>query len=344
MVRLKKSLTFSLSLLALIMTKSFVYSSYAAQVETKKSLSQLLNELSELSQTKISFSPSVADKLFPVVQVVTNNPSESLSRLLFDTGLKYRRIKDYYYVFGVPKKNEPEVKVVKTPPPPPVLRTVVQKAVGDDMEISRISNIVWDFPQQKPKFRKIVHPVQKVELKSPVLSIKTNLLYDATSSFNIGLEFAISKKFTIDLSANYNPWTFSDNRKMKHILVQPELRWWMCERFNGHFFGFHVHYAYYNWGGMLPWGFNSGKMFGLIENPDIMKHRYQGWLAGAGVSYGHYWILNNRWGIEASIGVGYAYLDYDRFKCDKCSEKIATEHKNYFGPTKASISLIYNIL
>lgn len=106
---------------------------------------------------------------------------------------------------------------------------------------------------------------------APKIAVKTNLLYDATSTFNLGFEFGLGKKWTLDVSGNYNPWTFSENRKMKHWLIQPEIRWWICRRFSGHFLGLHSHYAQYNMGGMLPWGFNSGKMFGSIENPNILR-------------------------------------------------------------------------
>lgn len=174
------------------------------------------------------------------------------------------------------------------------------------------------------------------------VAVKTNLLYDATSTLNLGFEFGLSKKWTLDVSGNYNPWEFGENRKMKHWLVQPEMRYWLCEKFNGHFFGLHAHGAQYNWGGMLPWGFKNGKMF-EIENRNIMEHRYEGWLVGAGLSYGYQWILGKRWSLEASLGIGYAYLDYAKYKCEKCGEKIGDGHKNYFGPTKAAVSIIYII-
>lgn len=172
------------------------------------------------------------------------------------------------------------------------------------------------------------------------VGVKTNMLYDATSTVNLGAEVALGKRITLDVSGNLNPWSFRDNKKMKHILVQPEFRWWTCERFNGHFIGIHAHWAHYNWGGMLPWGFSSGKMFG-IENRAIMDHRYQGWLAGGGLTYGYQWLLGDHWNLEASVGVGYAYLKYDKYLCHKCGRKVGEESKNYFGPTKAALSLIY---
>lgn len=173
--------------------------------------------------------------------------------------------------------------------------------------------------------------------------IKTNLLYDATSTMNLGVEFGIAPRWTLDVSGSYNPWTFSDNRKMRLWLVQPEFRWWTCQRFSGHFLGAHTFGGQYNWGGMLPWGFRSGKMFGSVSNDNIMDRRYQGWLVGVGVSYGYHWILGKRWGLEATIGVGYAYLEYDKYLLRKCGKFLGREHDHYFGPTKAGITLIYII-
>jgi hypothetical protein len=67
------------------------------------------------------------------------------------------------------------------------------------------------------------------------LAVKTNLLYDATTTGNIGVEAGLSKKWTLDVSGNLNPWTFSNNKKIKHWMVQPEARYWLCEKFNGQF-------------------------------------------------------------------------------------------------------------
>ena len=77
----------------------------------------------------------------------------------------------------------------------------------------------------------------------PKFAIKTNALYWATTTANLGFEVGLSKKLTLDISGNYNPWKFSDHKQIKHWLVQPELRYWLCERFYGHFFGLHAHYA-----------------------------------------------------------------------------------------------------
>ena len=78
--------------------------------------------------------------------------------------------------------------------------------------------------------------------------VKSNLLYDVTGTLNFGMEFSLDYEWTLDVSANYNAWNFSPTRKMKHWLLQPELRWWGCEPFSGHFFGIHAHAGQFNLG------------------------------------------------------------------------------------------------
>lgn len=120
---------------------------------------------------------------------------------------------------------------------------------------------------------------QRTQTYLPKIAIKTNALYWATSTPNLGLEIGLAKKLTLDISGNYNPWKFSDNKQLKHWLVQPELRYWLCERFNGSFFGLHGHYA--------DADISNLNMFGLGHD------RYDGKIYGAGISYGYQWILKN---------------------------------------------------
>lgn len=61
-------------------------------------------------------------------------------------------------------------------------------------------------------------------------AVKSNLLYDATATINLGVEAALGPRVTLDISGNYNPWEFGDAR-WKHWLIQPEVRYWLCESF-----------------------------------------------------------------------------------------------------------------
>jgi len=134
------------------------------------------------------------------------------------------------------------------------------------------------------------------------------------------------------LYANYNPWKYKDQKMMKMLAIQPELRYWFCDKFNGHFVGFHVHGGVYQAAAInMPWGIW----------PELKDHRFKGNFFGAGISYGYQWILAKHWNLEGNIGVGYARVKYEQFECKTCGEKVSEGHKNYLGPTKAAISLIY---
>jgi len=160
------------------------------------------------------------------------------------------------------------------------------------------------------------------------IGVKANLVSYASTTLNIGGEFRLASRYTLDIPISYNPWSFSSEKKIKHVLFQPEARYWFCEAFQGSFIGLHTHGGWYNVSAM---GFT-----------DYMKeHRFQGWLVGAGFSYGYQWILSNRLSLEATLGIGFAHMDYEIFYCEKCGEKIKDKVTNYWGPTRAGISLIY---
>ena len=78
------------------------------------------------------------------------------------------------------------------------------------------------------------------------IAVKTNLLYDACATINIGAEVGLAPKWTLDVSGNLNAWTLSHGRKWKHWMAQPEARYWFCDRFAGHFLAVHALGGQYN--------------------------------------------------------------------------------------------------
>ena len=168
-------------------------------------------------------------------------------------------------------------------------------------------------------------------------AVKTNLLYDMTATMNLGAEVRMSPQWTLDVSANWNPWTFSDNKKWKQLSFQPEARYWFCEAFNGHFLGAHLLGGIYNMGNWDTDFTFLGTDFGKLKD-----HRYEGWMLGAGIAYGYQWILSKHWSIEAEIGIGYVYSRYDKYRCVGCGRKTEEGKSHHFvGPTKAAVNLIY---
>lgn len=178
----------------------------------------------------------------------------------------------------------------------------------------------------------LLHAVQGLAQN---VAVKTNIPYWATTTLNAAVETRLSNKWTLDMSVGYNPFTFSENKKLKHIALQPEARYWLCSPFAGHFIGGHLLYSHFNAGGVkFPFGIFSG----------LEDNRYQGDLAAAGFVYGYSWMLpSKRWSIEAAIGLGYGIVKYDQYECQTCGSKVGSDTKGLLMPTKIAVSLIYNI-
>lgn len=174
--------------------------------------------------------------------------------------------------------------------------------------------------------------ILSVGARSQNVALKTNLLYWATTTPNLGLEASIANKHTLQLFYGLNPWKFKDDKSIRHWVLQPEYRYWFCESFNGWFLGVHAMGGEFNVENVkLPFGLYKG----------LRDHRYEGWYAGGGVTAGYQLPLSEHWNMEVSLGLGYNYIQYDKFKCGKCGEKMGSSHANYFGPTKFALSFLY---
>ncbi len=178
--------------------------------------------------------------------------------------------------------------------------------------------------------------VPSLECHSQVVGLKTNLVNDGFLSPNLALEVGIAKRWTVELLGEMNLWKIKDH-SMKHLYVQPEVRYWLCQRFAGHFFGVHGLAGTYNYGNL-----DIDMKFLGTDFRKLKDSRYQGWAAGAGIAYGYAWPVHKHWNIEGEIGIGWIYTRYDRYPCEVCGTKIEdNKPHNYFGPTKLAINVVY---
>jgi len=177
------------------------------------------------------------------------------------------------------------------------------------------------------------------------VAVKTNSLYWLTATPNVGFEFAMAPRWTFEIAGGYNPWTLDKdaNVKAKHFLVTPEVRYWFCESFQGHFLGINANYTQFNVSGILiPEVFYKEESLGYFL--DNLQHaRSQGWAVGAGITYGYAWPIARRWNMEFTLGLGWWYTEYDRFESRKCGLFQENVAKHAFGPTDIGLSFIYMI-
>lgn len=153
------------------------------------------------------------------------------------------------------------------------------------------------------------------------MAIKTNALYDGTTTLSAELEFATGKKTSLSLLGAYNPWTFRNDKMMHLGAVQPAFRYWFCERFEGHFVGIHVHEV---------------EFFGNLKSK-----RYDGHLVGTGISWGYDWILSNHWNIEAEVGFGINWVWFKESECIPCMKDYVRRKEHFFSPTRIALSIVY---
>ena len=208
----------------------------------------------------------------------------------------------------------------------------------------------------------------------PAFAIRTNLLYwgatlmsrtdvvepNLSVTPNLGIEVGINKHMTVSLIGAWNPFKpskepepaqytdwYVQHPKMVHWIIEPEFRYWFCERFNGSALGLHTIFTRYNIG-----GHDVPSLVDKLFNPEVefknlfnRNKRYDGFGAGAGISYNYHLILGKHLGMEFTVGAGYVFLKYDKFSCTYCSEadKESPVIRHYVGPTKLGINLIYVI-
>lgn len=177
------------------------------------------------------------------------------------------------------------------------------------------------------------------------LAVKTNALYWGTATPNLGLEYAMADRWTLELEGGYNPWTFDSekNMKIKHWLVSPEVRYWFCESFLGHFVGINGNYTLFNISGIPTPGVFIDLFSNTDSKTDLKDSRVQGWAVGAGVTYGYAFPIARRWNMELTLGYGIWYTEYGQYESRKCGLFQQDVQKWALGPTALGVSFMFMI-
>lgn len=167
------------------------------------------------------------------------------------------------------------------------------------------------------------------------VGVKANALSFAHTALGMGAEMSLGYHWSAELYGIISPWKRTEDKAKKYWAVQPEVRYWPCQSMVGHFFGVHVDGAQYNVGGAAPF-------FGLPKS--VKDARYEGWLAGGGVTYGYQWVLGRHWNAEAAVSVGYEHLRYKKFESpEKCAPQVGERSHNYWDlPSSRQVSSTYS--
>lgn len=140
--------------------------------------------------------------------------------------------------------------------PPAGEQTIIRY---DTIRTAKPHNGVFNYPSQRVAINGTRRTASTSFLRNtpPHFAIKTNAVWwAAMGTINIGAEVGLNSRTSLELSLGYNPWGVrfeeSDDfneKKLAHEMIKLEYRYWLCERFSGHFFGVHGFYGEYNVGG-----------------------------------------------------------------------------------------------
>ena len=154
-------------------------------------------------------------------------------------------------------------------------------------------------------------------------SLSTNLVGLGTGTINAELSFALNRQWTMHIPVQDNPLILKDNRQLRNVTIQPEVRYWFLESYYRNFFGIYA----------IASRFHIGKIWD--------DYRYDGQAFGTGLSYGQTYPLSKRLNLEWELGAGLVWADYTKYKCKKCGEIIGRESGFHFIPTRAALNISY---
>ncbi len=185
-------------------------------------------------------------------------------------------------------------------------------------------------------------PIPQVERIQKGFAVKTNLLYDAVTALNIEVEIPIGERFSVAGEWIFPWWnsrsvsTTSKRRYLQMLNGNLEAKYWLGDRadkrqLTGWFLGLYGGGGYYDF---------ENKFKG-----------YQGdfWHAGVSAGYAHTLDKKGNWRMEYSLGMGYLnssytyYEDHYGFPLEWHPLIQRYETLDWFGPTKAKISLVWFI-
>lgn len=200
------------------------------------------------------------------------------------------------------------------------------------------------FVERVTEIEKIVEIERIVEVEqAPIIikergpyywAVKTNLLYDAILLPDLALEVSIGRKWSVEFGGQWSWWNspYNHHHAWRIQIAGIEGRRWLGDRnlktpLSGHYLG----------------------AYGMAGTYDVRLGGNTGYLSNmsysVGISYGYSLPIARSWNIEFGLAVGYVGGKYQTYSIyneqDNIFYRDGRFRKNYFGPTKAEISIVW---
>ena len=175
--------------------------------------------------------------------------------------------------------------------------------------------------------------IEEPKEKSPFyMGLKTNLLYNILAIPNLGAEFYLGSNFSVATNWHYAWW--KNDKKYDYWRTYGgdlAVRYWLGKKaheksLTGHHIGLY--------GQMITYDFELGGKGVLADR----------WSWATGLEYGYSLPIAKCMNLDFTIGLGYHWGEFKEYlPIDGHYVWQATKNRNYWGPTKAEISLVWLI-
>ena len=159
--------------------------------------------------------------------------------------------------------------------------------------------------------------------KAQRISLKSNALYWAAMSPNLGVELRVNRHVTFNFEGTCSFLNYG-KYDTKALMFTPEMRYWFSARPQaGHFIGL------------------AG--IGIDYNFTKDKSRHKGDIFGAGLTYGYSFVLSRHWSLETTVGAGEVYRHEKSFAKESDEPKEVNVRKWQLAPIKIGATFVYII-
>lgn len=162
------------------------------------------------------------------------------------------------------------------------------------------------------------------EASAQRVALKTNALYWAAATPNVGLELRVNRHVTFNFEGAVNRLKVGKYNTRGKAFT-PELRYWFSARpQTGHFIG----------------------IMGAAVNYNVLvaDQHHDGDIFGGGLTYGYSFVLGRHWSLEATLGGGIGYRREQDYNGLTEPRPVGMNVKKWqVLPLKAGVSFVYII-
>lgn len=155
------------------------------------------------------------------------------------------------------------------------------------------------------------------------VALKTNALYWATASPNLGLDVRLSRRLTLDVEGNAHLLNVRRLRS-RWVAFTPEMRYWFSAR---------------------PWAGHAVGLTGLAADYKLTFRgtTHEGQAYGVGPTYSYAWVFRDRWSLEAVVGAGLMRVSEKKYSETLAETERANNKRWLFAPLKVGLNVVFLI-